>query len=953
MNSQEQDRLEELFITLMALEKDERPALIEKTREESLELGEKLEEMASQYASFDNEVMEQFTPDFLQEIVESEDARSISDFSINFNSDTLTFRGRKKDGLGLIQSPIDPDQVGSYKILKKIGEGGMGRVYLAEANRPKRLVALKIIANSQVNPARFKSEYEALAKMNHEHIARLIDAGDTPDGETFFTMDYVDGKPLIKFCQEQNLEIKDRLALFLQVCDGVQHAHQKAILHRDLKPSNILVSQEAGKATVKIIDFGLAKALDKGSENLYQETQFGTLVGTPLYMSPEQLDRKTNHPDIRGDVYSLGVILYELLTDSHPLDLDLIKNLPLDEGLRICREEICDRPSERLFKSASFSAEMLEGRIEVKKRAAGVRGDLDWIAMKAMDKDLKRRYQTVSELITDLNHYLADEPISARPPSLTYRAGKFIKRYKLLVTATSLTLAALIFGFTLATYSSIKTARAQAQTQKALEKLESINGFLYEMLAAPDPTNEGRNAKIVDLLIKMESQLERVDQMNEELVASIRERLGVTYLGLGLFDEAKTNLEIAGNLQLKLLGPNDPDTFLSRSQYAYALKKLDQTQEALTLLEALYQDLLPTLGPNHQYMLKCKYLAGLCYRDLHQYSKAESYFREARDGQSQILGPTHASTVRSLVGLANSLYFQGENETAERFYKEALPIQRETLGPQYPDTLRTAVALGNCLIKLGKYNEASVLLGDAVQSCKQVFGKHRQTDLALFTWARCLNKLEQYDKSSQAFAEVADYRRENLGPNNPSTLRAMNLQAIALGENGNVDRAIAVLKECIDVCRQHGLIATPQYSKTLNSYGHYLKIMGATEQAALALEEALDLRIREEEFGLNTLVTWSSLGDIYAMEDKAMGLEFAEKAWFNSRALRLNSHFTTIFATVYAENLISANRLDEAKSLLEFYAPIACQQDAHEAQMQRALMTYEEKTGRSILAYNP
>ena len=932
MNSLEQDRLEELFLTLMELEEAKRPAILEAAYKESHELGLKLEEMVSQYNTFDSKVMERLSPNFFQDIVDGDESPpSQKGRRLNrLSSDTLTFNGNHSgSGLGLIQSTIDPEQVGSYKILRKIGEGGMGRVYLAEASRPKRQVALKIIANSQVNPARFKSEYETLAKMNHERIARLIDAGDTPDGETFFTMDYVDGKPLILFCRENQLDIEARLELFLQVCDGVQHAHQKAILHRDLKPSNILVSMEESGPSVKIIDFGLAKALDVSENELFHETQFGTIIGTPLYMSPEQLDRKNNHPDIRGDVYALGVLLYELLTDSHPLDLELIKNVPLDEGLRICREEVCDRPGERLSKALALADSKGNAQLELKKRISVVRGDLEWIAMTAMEKDLNRRYQTVSELIADLKHFLSDQPISARPPGLAYRARKFIKRNKLLVIGSTLTFTGLVFGLTLAIYSSIKTAQAQAQTQQTLKKLESINTFLYNMLAAPDPRNEGRDAKIVDLLRNVENQLAS-NQAGEELQASIRERLGVTYLGLGLFEEARVNLEIASRLQLKLLNPQDPNTFLSRSSLAYTLKQLGRPEVALNQLEAIYGDLAPTLGANHEHILRCRYFMALCYRELGKYSQAESYFREAFTGQQKILGEAHPDTIQSLVGLANSIYFQGRSQTAERYYKEALALQKQELGLQYPDTLRTMGNLGNCLVRLEKFNEASVILSEAVSACREVYGnEHKETIRVLYTWARCLNKLEQYGQANRVLTEVVNFRRKKYGPTHQSTLRAMHLQVVALGENGHITNAIALLQEMTELCRDHGLIQDPQYSKALNSLGHYLRINGSTAEAVLALEEALDIRFHQDAFSIDTLVTLSSLGEIYGSFDQKDALYFAEQVWFTTRELHPQSSYIIFFGAVYATCLAKKGRLEEARGLLDFYLPMACQQDAY------------------------
>src|SRR5271165_7156167 len=326
-------------------------------------------------------------------------------------------------------------RIGAYKLLHEIGGGGMGTVYMAEQDKPvRRRVALKIIKagmDSNQVLARFEAERQALALMDHQNIARVLDAGTTDSGRPYFVMELVHGVPITRYCDDAQLSPRERLGLFAPVCQAIQHAHQKGVIHRDIKPSNVLVAMYDDRPVPKVIDFGVAKAAGQTLTDKTLMTGFGTLIGTLEYMSPEQAEINQLDIDTRSDIYSLGVVLYELLTGSTPLDRKRLTQAAFTEMLRIIREEEPQKPSTRLSNSTdSLPSISAQRQMEPAKLTRSMRGELDWMVMKALDKDRNRRYETANGFAADVQRYLADEPVKACPPSAWYRFRKFIRRHK-------------------------------------------------------------------------------------------------------------------------------------------------------------------------------------------------------------------------------------------------------------------------------------------------------------------------------------------------------------------------------------------------------------------------------------------------------------------------------------------------------------------------------------------
>jgi eukaryotic-like serine/threonine-protein kinase len=442
--------------------------------------------------------------------------------------------------LGLSTEPADDEPafgaIDRYQLLQKIGEGGMGEVWLAEQTEPvRRRVAVKVLkpgVSSREVIARFESERQALALMNHSAIAQVFDAGTTTHGAPYFAMEYVDGVPITEYAGRHRLGIRERLELFLLVCQAVQHAHQKAIIHRDLKPSNILVTETDGRAAPKIIDFGIAKAVAQKLTLDTLHTRVGAFVGTPEYMSPEQANSTGQDIDTRTDVYSLGIVFYELLTGVLPLEGC---EMPFDEFMRRLREDDVRKPSSRVANTDP--------------RAKELRGDLDSIALRALEKDRSRRYGSAADFAADIERHLRQEPVLAMPPSVAYRAGKFTRRYRIALATPAAFVLVLIATMAVSIRQSLRANREAAAAQ-------AVNDFLQnDLLAQASTSNQGGTSGRPDPDLKVRTALDRAAvriagkfERQPELEASIRDTMGESYLDLGLFPEARLQLERAVNL---------------------------------------------------------------------------------------------------------------------------------------------------------------------------------------------------------------------------------------------------------------------------------------------------------------------------------------------------------------------------------------------------------------------
>ncbi len=485
-------------------------------------------------------------------------------------SEVLEGGSLEETDLNLPQESALPDSLegttigldGRYKLLQKIGEGGFGTVYMAEQSRPvRRRVAVKILKagmDTRQFVARFEAERQALAMMDHPNIARIIDGGESRQGRPFLVMELVRGIPITTYCDQENFGTAQRLDLFIKVCRAVQHAHQKGIIHRDLKPGNILVTVEDGAEPVpKVIDFGVAKAADTPLTDKTLFTRFEQMIGTPAYMSPEQAGAHASHDvDTRADIYALGVLLYELLTGTTPIEEATLKGAAFDEVRRILREDEAPRPSARLS-----SLELVRRTTIAKSRATEsatldkqLRGDLDWIVMKAIEKDRRRRYDTANALAADVERHLDDEPVSAGPPTAAYRTGKFLRRHKSTVAVAVAMLLLLVTGIAATGWQAIRATaekrhateekqravEAEALAEERLVEAEAISSFLTGMFESSKPGEEdgGRTITVAESLKIAEKKLEEDDEIPLERRAILQKSIGGVYYSLGHYNDA-------------------------------------------------------------------------------------------------------------------------------------------------------------------------------------------------------------------------------------------------------------------------------------------------------------------------------------------------------------------------------------------------------------------------------
>jgi eukaryotic-like serine/threonine-protein kinase len=659
--------------------------------------------------------------------------------------------------------------IGRYHLLQKVGEGGMGEVWLAEQKEPvRRRVALKLVKagmSSREVAARFESERQALALMDHSAIAKVFDAGSSPQGAPYFVMEYVAGVPITDYCDSYRLSTRERLELFVHVCEGVQHAHQKAIIHRDLKPSNILVSEVDGRAAPKVIDFGVAKALTQRLTAATLYTRVGTMVGTREYMSPEQANSSGEDIDTRTDVYSLGVIFYELLAGVPPLDL---KKSALEEFLRRLREEEPPKPSTRIRTLDPATATELARKRQTEPRAlAGqMRGELDSIALKALEKDRARRYGSPSDFAADIGRYLRNEAVLAVPASLAYRTRKFARRYRgALVTAGAFALV-LIAGAVISIRQSIRANREAAADQ-------AVNDFLQnDLLAQASAAKQSGPSAKPDPDLKVRTALDRAaERITEkfdrqpEVEASIRNTIGTTYEDLGLYPEAAKQLEGALDLRRRVLGREHPDTLRSMTNLAHVYWGEGKYAQA----EALGNEALPTmrrvLGPEHPDTLRSMNDLAMVYTGEGKFAQAEALDSQILQIRRRVLGPEHPDTLVSMSNLAADYVDDGKYAQAEALDNQTLQIRRRVLGPEHPSTLRSMHNLANVYDDEGKYAQAEALDSQILQIRRRVLGpEHPDTLDSMNNLANVYRDQGKYAQAEALHSQTMQNTRRVLGP---------------------------------------------------------------------------------------------------------------------------------------------------------------------------------------------
>ncbi|TAH38037.1 MAG: tetratricopeptide repeat protein [Planctomycetota bacterium] len=759
------------------------------------------------------------------------------------------------------RDPLLPERFGEYRVVALLGEGGMGTVYEAEQQHPKRRVALKVIrpglASAEVL-RRFEHEAAVLARLQHPGIAQIHEAGTfTATGgvkQPYFAMELVRGLPLTEYASARGLDTRQRLELVVRICEAVEHAHQRGIVHRDLKPANILVD-ESGQP--KILDFGLARLTDSDVQ-MTMHTDLGQLVGTLPYMSPEQAAGEPDEMDTRSDVYALGVIAYELLSGRLPHDLH--RRL-LHEAVRVIREEMPSRLS-----SIDRS----------------LRGDVETIVGKALEKDKARRYQSAGELASDIQRYLKNEAISARPASTWYQLRKFARRNRVLVGGVLATFLALGAGLVVSATQYVRAADARDLAEDAGEEARAINTFLLEMLGSADLTKLGREAKVAQALDAASAVVGSSFADRPRVELGVREILARTYLSLGMFEEAEPHaqrtLELATQLdgpdgawratglqrvatcragrgdnagaesllreavgiRERLYGPEDSVTLDLRMDLANQLRLLEQFEESEAIYRAVLAIRRASPGSERALQVTCNSLAVLLHT-AGRPAEAEPLYREAAELAERQLGPDDPDSLIARFNLASVLESLGDAEQAEAIMAETLPRMRAVFGDRHLTTAIAMRMLGRLYLTRGRLRDAVPLLEEAVAVVQRVQGE-RAVDVARFKNSLAIVQLNlmDYPAAAETLRTVVDIYVEQGMIEHVETIGASTSLALALNNSGRAEEAEALYRRIIDDATR---VLGPDDKATIiamNSLGVLLQGSGRFAEAEPLLLRALE-----------------------------------------------------------------------------------------------------------------
>lgn len=722
---------------------------------------------------------------------------------------------------------------GKYKLVEEIGEGGMGSVYLAQQTEPvKRAVAVKVIKagmDSKAVLTRFEAERQALAMMDHPNIAKVLDAGTTDGGRPFFVMELVKGTPITQFCDERKLTPRQRLELFVPVCQAIQHAHQKGIIHRDIKPSNVLVALYDDRPVPKVIDFGVAKATGQSLTDQSLLTGFGAIVGTPEYMSPEQASLNNLDIDTRSDVYSLGVLLYELLTGTTPVDRKSLGKAAVMEILRIVREVEAPAPSAKLSTIDTLPSVAANRGTEPARLSKLLKGELDWVLLKALEKDRARRYETANALARDLQRYLADEVVEARPPSAGYRLKKLVKRNKGPVLAASLVLLALLAGMAGTTWGLIRAERsadaerlakedadekrigaekaaasekaAKEQTQKRLAQIEKGVELFAGLLQGINPWAEEQGGEPLYVQLRRRAE-QAADGLDAEAVgdplavARLQMILGNTLRQLGSAAKAEEVLTKARAIRERELGADHHDTLSTLAYLAQAFQGVGKSPEAITLYEQVRDTLVKQLEADHPDVLSTLHNLADAYRAAGRLPDAIAILEQVRDARVKNLGADHLATVSTLSSLANAYRDVRKLPEAITLYEQVRDARVKKLGADHPDTLSTLTSLASAYQAAGRLPEAVALLEQVREAqVKKLGADHPHTLTTLNNLAEAYWAVGKLPDAIALHEQVRDTRVKKQGADHPATLITLYNLAAAYREARRLPDAIALIEQ--------------------------------------------------------------------------------------------------------------------------------------------------------------
>ncbi len=810
-------------------------------------------------------------------------------------------------------------EIGPYRIHELLGEGGMGSVYRAEQTEPvRREVALKVIKpgmDTREVVTRFQSERQSLAVMDHSGIARVLDAGATERGLPYFVMELVRGVPITEYCDTHRLPTRDRIRLFEEVCDAVQHAHQKGVIHRDLKPSNVLVTIQDSRPVPKIIDFGIAKAVGTPGLGDGLITTIGQILGTPAYMSPEQAEQSGLDVDTRTDVYSLGVMLYELLAGSLPFDKEAFRKPDFLLGYVLRQREV-PTPSARLGALADTQETVAKNRTtDVRTLRRELRGDLDWIVMRAMEKDRTRRYGTAAELATDLRRYRVAEPVTARPPTVGYRLRKFATRNRGPIAAGVALGVAMVVGTVASVTGFVRAERAAEAAQASAARAEAVSAFLDQALRAADPVRgAGSETTVRELLDAASEEVETGSLSEQPLVeVGVRRSIGGTYMHLGLHDEAAGHFEAAlalvdeapgasvdervtlldelGQLRrrqglhaeaegylrdaLRLAessglavdgGAGESLTNRVRNDLGLLLRDRDQIEEAITILESLAESERQLLAPDDVALASTLNNLALVKRASGDIDGAILLFDETLGVLRAAFGSSHVYVASVLESVGSLEQRMGRYPTADSLMQEALIMRRELLGQAHPDIQNGLANLGLLYLEMGDMEGAESYLSESLEMSVELNGsEHPRTGTVLHSMGLLHLRAGRADRAEEAFRDAIAIRVASLGPDHRNTLNARSNLAAAILLGGDAARAEEGVAGAVEGMRAQEMHDAVLYGSALRTWGRALTELERFGEAESVLLEAYELQA--EALGSEhrrAQATAESLRDVYS-----------------------------------------------------------------------------------------
>ena len=736
-----------------------------------------------------------------------------------------------------------PKRVGPYRIIQVLGEGGMGVVYEAEETEPvKRRVALKLVRaghDTREVLARFDAERRALAVMNHGCIAKVLSAGTTEQGQPYFAMELVRGLPITAYCDARRLSVRDRLSLFISVCEAVQHAHQKGVIHRDLKPSNIMVGDEDGHPAPKVIDFGIAKAL--GPATSATLTMGGMAVGTAAYMSPEQADAGQLDVDTRADIYSLGVMLYELLVGHLPVD-------PNAMGLFVFLAKLVSgnvtppTPSAALLtveRERETVAHMR--RTDFRHLRRELKGDLDWIVMKAMQPDRALRYETANGLATDLRRYLADEPVIARPPSATYRLSKFVRRHRVGVFAAGAILVSVVASAVVATVGYVRATRAEHRAASEAEAAKQVTNFLVDLFRVSDPGESRGNTLTAREILDRGTRRVTTELAAQPLLqARIMQTMGTVHAQLGQYGPARALLTDVLRTRELALPADDPLVGETLAALGEVARSRGDAAEADRLLSRALAIRQKAFGSEHiDVATTLASIAALRWKQ-GRAADAESLYKRVLILDRKVRTEADPRTARDMRGLAAVYLSQKRYGEAEALWKETLALQERTLGRDHPDVGSTLNNLGGLYYNTGRYDDARTYYQRARPIIEKTLGPAHPSNASIWNnlgeveW-----KLKHHRESETLFRQALELKERSFTADDPSIAVTLNGMAGVMRDQGRYAEAEPLYQRALAIREKAFGTTHPDVGETLRDYSALLRRAGRTAEAEQMLVRAV------------------------------------------------------------------------------------------------------------------